>query len=291
MTTYREYYNACRAGYPGTSAAIGVYRLGVHPQRPDQPWRPLGPADRPLLDLDDDYLGAVRELAAEVDRRLERRIGLFGAADAQVRQLALQLDEFWDIEALETIARLLVPQLEERVLGCHGLVNQVNLIRSLPDAAAAASSWLWHYDDNPDEAFKVLVYLTDVAADGGAFEYLRSPATGRVVKVSSSRLAPDRRVAQRWPGSRVPADEIERQRLRGFVPHRAVGPAGTAIVFDNNCVHRATVPAGRHRDAVIFNLRPCHRRVRPFVSERHTGSWSFNAKQWDPACIDIRPAA
>ena len=169
-------------------------------------------------------------------------------------------------------------------------MNQVNLIRSVPGGAAPASSWLWHYDNCPDEAFKILIYLTDVDAESGAFEYLRHPATGDVVKVGSSRAAPDQVAAPRWPRSRVPPEVVARYAEEGYEPHRVVGPAGTLILFDNNCIHRATVPRTRHRDAVILNFRPAHERVRPFISERHTGSWSFNAKQWVPELLHV-PAA
>jgi hypothetical protein len=164
----------------------------------------------------------------------------------------------------------------------------VNLIRSLPTTAPPASSWLWHYDNKPDEAFKILIYLTDVDADGGAFECLRRPDTGDVVRVNSSRSSPDRTEPPRWPHSRVPPEAIDGYRAMGYKPHRVVGPRGTLIAFDNNCIHRATSPRRRHRDAVILNLRPCHQRVRPFISKRHTGSWSFNVKQWIPEVLEIR---
>ena len=73
-------------------------------------------------------------------------------------------------------------------------------------------------------------------------------------------------------------------------PGRVVGPPGTLILFDNNCIHRATVPRTRHRDAVILNFRPSHERVRPFIAASHTGSWSYNAKQWIPEVVDFAAA-
>src|SRR5512143_3967889 len=123
MTTYREYYAAYRNSYQGGRHAIGVYQLGVHTQMPGHA------AAGDLLSLGWDYDAAVRELAAEVDRRVRDSIAIYLDEDRQVQELAIKLDAFWDIAALETLARLLVPQVEERVLGCHGLVNQVNLIR------------------------------------------------------------------------------------------------------------------------------------------------------------------
>ena len=284
MTGYKAYYAACRAGYSGDGAALGLYGLGVRVQVP----RSAGADD--LFSLDDGYLTAVAELAAEVDRRIGGGIGIYRNRNQHAAALAVQLDAFWQIEALEVLAGVLVPQAEAAVLGCHAVVNQVNLIRNVPTSAPPASSWLWHYDNKPDEACKILVYLTDVGAEDGAFEYLRRPATGEVVRIESSRPSPETVLPPRWPQSRVPTEAIDRYGEFGFRPHRVVGPRGTLIAFDNNCVHRATVPTGRPRDALILNLRPCHERVRPFISERHTGSWNFNAKQWIPDRVDIRAA-
>jgi hypothetical protein len=280
MTTYQEYYTACRAAYSGPPSTADVYRLGVHVTSPGT--RVGGE----VLTLDADHQADVTALAREVQRRVDGSIGIFGNRDPQVRDLSVQLDDFWDLGALGSIAERFLPQVEDRVLGCHAVINQVNLIRSLPGATTPATSWLWHYDNCPDESFKILVYLTDVAADGGAFEYLRA-ADGSVVKVPSSRISPQQKGPPRWPQSRVPPEAIDELGRGGFTPYRAVGPAGTSILFDNNCVHRATTPRRQHRDALILNFRPSHRAVRPCIAREHTGSWSFNVKQWVPEELEI----
>lgn len=284
MSTYREYYSHCRTTYHGDPSAIGVYALGVHVHAPGRP------TAVDLLTLNERYLAAVDQLGAEVQRRVDDGVGIYHNPDRHAATLSIQLETCWDSEALQTIAEILVPQAEERILGCYGLINQVTLIRSLPTAASPASSWLWHYDNKPDEAFKMLIYLTPVDELGGAFEYLRHTVTGDVVKVGSSRESADRVGAPRWLGSRVPPEAMAEYETSGYAPHRAAGPRGTLIAFDNNCIHRATVPARTHRDALILNLRPSDRQVRPRISRAHTGSWSFNAKQWIPELLEI-PAA
>jgi hypothetical protein len=283
MTTYREYYAACREAYAGRNDEVDVFRLGAHSQVP----RRSAP-DAPFA-LPNEYERKVHELAAEVDRRIANEIGIWHERDHDVQELAIKLDDFWDIAALEVIALLLIPQVEEKVLGSYAVINQVNLIRSLPNGAKPVSSWLWHYDNCPDVSFKILIYLSDVDADSGAFEYLRRPNIGDVVKLGSSRVSWDQVLPPLWPQSRVPPDVISRCIADGYEPYRVVGPRGTLILFDNNCIHRATVPVTRHRDALILNFRPTDRPVRPCISRRHTGSWSFNAKQWVPEVLDIVP--
>lgn len=280
MISYRDYYAACRAAYGARPGAADVYRLGVHSQAP------ASRSAEALFELDEAYTTAVRQLADAVDARVQARHGIHFERDPDVRELAVKLDAFWDLDCLETIADCLIPQAEDGILGSYGLVNQVNLMRSLPGATALASSWLWHYDNKPDEAFKILIYLTDVDAFSGAFEYLRDRA-GSVVKIPSSRRSPREAGSPRWPQSRVPAEVIEHYRALGYESCRVTGACGTLIAFDNNCIHRAIVPMQRHRDVVILNVRPCHQRVQPYISKRHTGSWSFNAKQWIPEQLDV----
>jgi hypothetical protein len=284
MSLYRDYYTQCRHAYPGGQAALGVYALGVHVFVPGR----LSRDD--LVRLDDAFIESVHALDAEVERRITDGVSVYHNPDQSVEGMAIQLEPFWDYEPLERVAATLVPQVEETVLGCHGLVNQINLIRSLPSRQPLASSWLWHYDNKPNESFKILVYLTDVSEATGAFEYLRHETLEEVPKIGSSRESPDCAVAPRWPKTRVPEQDLGEYVRQGYRPYRATGPPGTTIVFDNNCIHRATVPSIGHRDALIMSIRPSHKKVRPFVSQTCTGSWSFNAKRWIPELLEIRAA-
>lgn len=276
--SYSRYYEDCRRAWPGSADALTVYRLGVRVIDPAQP------AADDLIRLPDGYDGIIARLARDVARRIEAGVGLYRNSDPAAGKLAIQLNDFWDLDGLEALAAIVVPQLEQRVFGCHAVINQVGVIRSVPCRAAAVSSWLWHYDNNAAEAFKLLVYLVDVEPGRGAFEYIERLGQGSAVRIETSRLVAGEKHAPLWPKSRIPAATVERWLGAGMRIRSVVGPRGTMIVFDANCVHRATIPADGHRDAVIFSLRPCERAVRPFLAPGHTGSWGINAKSWDPAC-------
>ncbi len=271
---YREYYQHCRAvyGHPSTDAP-SVYDLHfaeVHPGRAELPWMPLPP----------DYGKTIAALARRVDRRFAEPSNLYPVP--AIEGYARLLFDFWGLEELEALARLFVPALEAHLYGCHVAINQINVVRTVPSADPPRSSWLWHYDDNPDESVKILLYLTPVTERSGAFEYLWHAENRQGCKVPSSRAAYGLKGPQRWPKSRVPASEVRRLTAEGYAPRRLVGPPGTFVLFDNNAVHRATIPREAWRDVVIFNFRPAHEPVRPYVDRRHTGSWDYNAKNWDP---------
>jgi hypothetical protein len=198
------------------------------------------------------------------------------------RGFALKLVEIWDFAELEEIAGMVVPQLEETLFGSYAYVSAVHIYRNLATGRTPASSWLWHYDNNPLEVIKLLIYLSNCDADTGAFEYLRHPTTREGVKIASSRTGFDHWTKPVYDGSRIPEAVLQDYLQKGYESARVVGPAGTAILFDNNCIHRATVPERRHRDAIVLLLRPSHRPIRPFVSRTYTGSWIHREPVVDP---------
>lgn len=104
--------------------------------------------------------------------------------------------------------------------------------------AKGYSSSHWHHDLHGREV-KVMVYLTDVGPDDQNFSYcLRSHPGFRSVKYEKSRFS-DKELAAR--------------KLEGL---ECLAPAGTAIVFDTNGIHRLRRRNTRVRDSVTFNYRP-----------------------------------
>lgn len=283
--SYAGYYADCRRSWSDGADAAPVYRLGVRTMNPARPHA------RDLMTLPAAYGPIVARLARSSALRLDSGEGRFVNPDPAARRLAIQLDDFVGLDGLEELADLLVPELEARVFRCWAFVNQVSVIRSVAAGAKPVSSWLWHYDNCAAETCKLLIYLTDVAEPGrGAFEYLAGPEPGRGMRVATSRLVPGDKGHPVWPGSRIPEQRVRQWLDDGWEARPVLGPRGTMVVFDANCVHRATIPCSGHRDAIIFSLRPCEQPVRPAVSPMHTGSWTFNAKDWDPRILAPREA-
>lgn len=95
-------------------------------------------------------------------------------------------------------------------------------------------SELWHFDNFPADAFKILVYLSDVEEEQGPFEYkvpvdYRPPRPG--LPLQSTRCAEDG---------------------QGQV---VLGGPGTTIIFKNNIVHKGNYCRRGYRDAVMIGLR------------------------------------
>lgn len=120
--------------------------------------------------------------------------------------------------------------LVDHYLGSTKL-QSVNLWYSLPvtTGTPATSSQLWHRDYDDRTILKCFLYLVDVDADMGAFEYIReSQPGGRYVK----------EFPQRPPfGSTPPAGSVE-----AVIPlgqhFQATGRAGTLVLCDTTGLHK-----------------------------------------------------
>jgi hypothetical protein len=98
----------------------------------------------------------------------------------------------------------------------------------------------WHLDVEDERMLRVLVYLNDVDADGGPFEYLAPQATERFCTEAGY--------------SRGYANEaFVRTSLSEADRKRSLGRAGSAVIFDGTRVlHRASLPTGRARYSLTF---------------------------------------
>lgn len=186
--------------------------------------------------------------------------------------IALQLKDPHAVDGLEAICSLVMPQLECNVYRSRVVVDKVYLYRNLVSKRSAQLSWLWHYDNHPNEILKVMIYLTDVDEGSGPFEYLRS-ATGVAIALRPRPLCGH---------SRLPPSFVQRQVVQGCSAQRVTGPAGTLILFDNNVAHKANIPGKGHRDVVVFQVRPSDFEARSYVDPHWTGSFEHEDFSRDP---------
>jgi hypothetical protein len=100
----------------------------------------------------------------------------------------------------------------------------------------------WHRDIEDHRMFKIIIWLEDVDADGGPFEYIPRQETPTVT------------TALRYVTGFVSDEDLESQVPRSQW-RNAAGPAGTAVVADTRAVfHRATPPRSRDRYSATFSF-------------------------------------
>ncbi len=166
---------------------------------------------------------------------------------------------------LQALANNIVPELENNLYQCNLFVDKVYIYRSV-HTDVAASSWLWHYDNNPPTVYKIMIYLTDVIDDSYApFQWLDMPI------FQSTRLGPSQ-----WfvppNNSRLTDNQIQVDKIQTIY-----GPKGTCFIFNPNCGHRGMIPAkGKYRDVLILRVRPTIESVKEYLHPTLTTSFEVS---------------
>ena len=113
---------------------------------------------------------------------------------------------------------------------------------------------MWHYDNNPLEIIKNIIYLNDVNDLNSPFEFLRDPK-GRGLSVSPTRTG-----TQHWEpapnNSRITKEQIESLVKKGCSPHKVHGVKGTTYAFCNSSIHRANPVLEGYRDVINIRVKP-----------------------------------
>jgi hypothetical protein len=86
--------------------------------------------------------------------------------------------------------------------------------------------------------------------------------------------------------SRISASVMAAHHAKGRRTQAVTGPRGTAVLFNDNVIHRATFATERHRDALILQLRPTRQRRLPYVDPRWTGSYQHRDFNRDPERLE-----
>lgn len=246
MLSFAEYYKKAQEAY-GPREIADLYSVDVFDTG-------LNVAD--IIDLID-------PIAKVASKRLDKAKKIDSG-------LAAHTSDVLDLPGINELAERVVSVLEDRLFGCYLFVDKVYVYRCF-NAAKRRSSWLWHWDNNPNEVYKVIIYLTDVDEDSAPFEYIKGPDEEAFIK-PSSRLGP-----YHWKpapnSSRVEQKEVDSIVASGGRTVKQCGPKGSMIVFNNNIIHRANIPVpGKTRDVLCLRVRPTVEPVEKYIDPRWTST-------------------
>jgi hypothetical protein len=181
--------------------------------------------------------------AAAVGRRVDE---LFDAGEGVV-QVSEGLMRLIDgIERVPDIAKFasgVVGEAIESFFQSHFKIYNISIYRTVPNPNRPESSFLWHFDNVPDEEIKLMIYFDHVYEDTGAFRFKN--------REFSEALRDD----GFWHRKNYPkvAPRLDDSSTTVVVE----GKPGTAILFQNGRVaHKATAPRRLHRDIATFVIIP-----------------------------------
>ena len=246
---------------------------------------------------DNQYKEIISKLSGQVDRLVSTQ------GKATLRAHALGLNNIWDCkDSLVALAEYLVPQLQEKVFKSYVHVDNVKIYRSEKSEKPDTSSWLWHFDNSPQEQIKILIYLTDVGPGDGEFTFLRKEDKG--IKAPTSRVSYPKSWKEPWDSpppiytlreqglswvgrDRVPPSVVKTlQEDYGYKVDSVTGEKGTLFLFDNNIIHKATVPKNNHRDVIVMQFKTSIEEIKPYINPKNTGNgWQHTTFNKDPAIL------
>lgn len=182
---------------------------------------------------------SAQALKSKVDRLFEDSANVLPISKGLIRLI----DGAERVPEVVNLLQASVADIIERYYGSHFKLYNMSFYRTVPDESMPESSFLWHFDNSPDEEIKLMVYLDDVTEETGAF---------RFKDVATSERA---RSLGFWH-----RDDYECARAVFEEPSTTVvaeGGPGTVILFrQGRVVHKATAPRRDHRDAVTMVIIP-----------------------------------
>ena len=134
------------------------------------------------------------------------------------------------------------------------------------------SSYRWHYDNNPQEIRKNIIYLTDVGELNSPFEYLSKP-NGEGLLMESTRTGPDN-----WRdapnGSRIDKEVKKLIKKEGYYTQKFIAKKGSIGSFINDIAHRANPVLEGFRDVVNIRVKPAMEKPPKYIDEKWTSDTS-----------------
>jgi hypothetical protein len=278
MKTYKEHFIECRQNYNDVSQCDEnyLYNFSLAVIDDNSTWLSLGP----------DYATCVAKIKSDLEQRFTIRDECwYPPGLSEEKDFATRIKNIWNIDGLENLCDILIPQIESKIFGSHALLEAVYAYRNSYKDSGERSSWIWHYDNHPKETIKIMIYLTDVSELTGAFEVLQNNQ-GHTVRADTTRID-----HQTWnnPGSRIPESLLNDLKQEGFVPSKVIGKTGTMCIFDNNIIHKASIPEpNNYRDAIVLMVRPTKEKRRPFIDKRNTGTFYHVDLHVDPEHLGVQ---
>ena len=266
MLTYAEHYKKCKeqSGYPKPKVDIYDFTHAVVDVTSN--------SEDDLIQLPKNYMEIVNGAKNRYKELMKNPSNMNIPRDPMI-DFAIRIQTIHDSPEFEALAQVIIPQIEQNMFGCNVVMEALYAYRNVHRDAPQRASWLWHYDNNPKEIIKVMVYLSDVDEDCGAFEIVCNEE-GEAVKMPTYKI--DHKTWNGAPNnSRITEAQLNTMASEGYYPYKILGKKGTIAIFDNNIAHRASIPMSSNtRDAIVFMIRPWCTKEEKYINKKHCRAWT-----------------
>jgi len=216
-----------------------------------------------------DYREAVESLSHKVKSDFDTN------TDTLDDKIMLKHTNIWKFsEEIRNLCNVCVPKLESSMYFCNLYVDKIYIYRtnSLKDRE---SSYIWHYDNNPLEVVKTIIYLTDVDnEENSPYEYLIDSNNRGVIH------PPTRTGPSHWlpapNNSRVNNIVEALNKTTKPISNKVLGKKGTSCTFNNNAIHRANPLKKGFRDVINIRVKPTLIRPAHFADPKWTTGFEIS---------------
>lgn len=253
MTTFKKYYELCQKNYhKNTNITVYNFTIDYNPKM-----------KIPQNILDNLYNKILKELISTKSIKTDLYIGL--------------IDNLYKLDnEIEAVAQIIIPFLEENIYGCYLNLMRCYVYKNLKTAQNESSSWLWHWDNHPDEFLKVIIYLTNTNSNDGPFEFLKHNISNKGYKMPTNRLGPYNWGTKNHPihkGCRISHKNINKMCREGYKPFKVIGKKGSIIFFRQNIVHKANIPKNNERIILTLQVKPILNKREKYFDRKYTGTF------------------
>ena len=209
-----------------------------------------------------EYEEAMNELSLKIKKDFDT------GKDCDDDGLMVKHNNIWKLsKEIKQICDILAPVLERDKYSCYVYVDKIYIYRT--ETTKPDSSYLWHYDNNPHEIVKTLIYLNDVTEQNSPFEYLQKQGAPGYGFLGLCTRKGTKTCYKPPNGSRV-GSQVEALLQQGYEKNKICGPKGTAISFLNNTYHKVNVLERGYRDVINIRVKPTLNPAPEYANEKWT---------------------
>ena len=253
---YDQYYQLCKKSYAGKVNINSIANFYTDPVK--------------IYNSNffgEEYLNIVKSLSKLITSDFNSNI------DCDNDGIMIKHNNIWKFhKEISSICETLIPHMEENRYGCHLYVDKIYIYRTLK-LDNRVSSYEWHYDNNPDEIVKTLIYLNDVDHNNSPYEYLKNPHNQGVLGTCT------RKGTDCWyppPNNSRVGHLIEGLKSQGYNTQQVHGELGTTVSFINNSIHRVNPIIEGYRDVINIRVKPTMQPAPEYANPMYTTSYEYS---------------
>lgn len=265
MRTYKEHYRKCIQNYGG-DLNKNLYNVTL---------------EKNCIKIEKDLLNAI---SVDVANHLKNK------HDITDTKWATYVNDFNSISGLEQLCSTVINNLEENYFNSYVKIENLHILQN-KIKSPLESSWVWHYDDCPQEFLKFAIYLTDVEERSGPMSFVRG-ANNIVPVIETYRDHPG--AIKGYPPpvfhkSRVPKNFVDSIVNAGGSVEMITGEMGTNFLFTPNIIHKGNNPCHKTiqskitkpRMAIFMFIRPSMKKITNLVAAAKPKKANVNVKKYN----------